>query len=244
VVVVTSDKCYENREWLYGYRETDPLGGHDPYSASKAATEMVTAAYRASYFSDGRTVAVASGRAGNVVGGGDWAVDRIVPDCVRALQSSSSIRVRNAAATRPWQHVLEPLSGYLALGSALDSARRAGMAAASGLASAFNFGPPVTSNRSVGDLVREILKHWPGRWDDASDPAAPHEAGRLALSADKAFHLLGWQSAWDFETTTRRTVDWYRRRRDGTDAAQLVRDDIATHTASTSAAASAACGDA
>jgi CDP-glucose 4,6-dehydratase len=206
-IFVTTDKCYENREWLHAYRENDPLGGHDPYSSSKATAEIAIAAYRNSFFSSGSSeVQIASARAGNVVGGGDWALDRIVPDSIRALQRGEPIPVRNRTATRPWQHVLEPLSGYLCLAAAL--ADPAGSAAAFG--SAFNFGPTLGSNRTVADLVEQILKYWPGSWQDRSDPTAPHEAGRLNLAIDKAFHLLNWSPVWNFSETVAQTVDWYR----------------------------------
>ena len=207
VVIVTSDKCYENREWVHSYREEDPIGGRDPYSSSKGAAELVIDAYRRSYFSDvDSPVRVASVRAGNVIGGGDWARDRIVPDCVRALRRSEPIAVRNLTATRPWQHVLEPLGGYLWLAAKLAAEPRA----SSGLASAFNFGPSLASNRTVADLVLEILKHCPGRWEDRSDPKGVHEAKLLNLAIDKAWHLLGWQPAWDFATTVSRTMEWYQ----------------------------------
>jgi len=200
-VFITTDKCYENREWLHGYRENDTLGGYDPYSSSKAAAEIVIAAYRRSFFQN-HPVRIASARAGNVIGGGDWATDRIVPDCIRALQVNRVITVRNKIATRPWQHVLEPLSGYLNLAAAL-----AGNPA---LATAFNFGPTHESNRTVADLVQEILKHWPGRWEDQSDPQAVHEAGLLQLSIDKAYALLGWTPVWGFSTAIEQTVQWYQ----------------------------------
>jgi CDP-glucose 4,6-dehydratase len=203
-VIVTTDKCYENREWLHGYREEDALGGYDPYSSSKAAAELVTSAYRRSYFQQGN-IRIASARAGNVIGGGDWATDRIVPDCIRALQAGKPIAVRNPGATRPWQHVLEPLSGYLALAAAISTA-----APDSPLCSAFNFGPNVDSNRSVRAVVEELLKHWPGEWEDRSDSTAPHEAGKLHLSTDKAYHLLGWRPVWNFPETIAQTALWYR----------------------------------
>jgi CDP-glucose 4,6-dehydratase len=206
VVAITTDKCYHNQEWCHSYRESDPLGGHDPYSASKGAAEIVIAAYRNSFFhAPDSPVRLASARAGNVVGGGDWALDRIFPDCIRALEKGETIAVRNKTATRPWQHVLEPLSGYLWL-----AARLAQASADSSLASAFNFGPALTSNRTVADLVCEILKHWPGQWEDRSNPNAVHEANLLNLSTDKAFHLLQWEPVWSFEETIARTVHWYQ----------------------------------
>lgn len=221
VVAITTDKCYENREWTASYREDDRLGGHDPYSSSKAAAELVIQAYRRSYFSVHDTpVAVASARAGNVIGGGDWAEDRIVPDCMRALERGARIAVRHPAATRPWQHVLEPLSGYLWLAASMASAATSAPAPAGvdaarrrheTLCGPFNFGPSMGSNRNVADLVTEVLRHWPGRWEDRSDKSAVHEAGLLALATDKAHHLLGWEPVWDFRQTVEQTVSWYRR---------------------------------
>lgn len=211
-VVITSDKCFENREWLYGYREEDPLGGFDPYSSSKGGAEIAIASWRRSFFAD-HPVRIASARAGNVIGGGDWARDRIVPDCVRALQRGEAIPVRNKVATRPWQHVLDPLSGYLWLGAVLaqPSLRPYGSEL---YASAFNFGPSLRSNRSVTDLVAEVLKHWPGKWEDKCDPTAVHEAKLLNLAIDKAFHLLAWRPVWGFEKAIAATIEWYRQAAD------------------------------
>lgn len=219
VVAVTTDKCYENREWVHSYREEDPMGGYDPYSASKGAAELVIASYRRSYFLENAEsgkaetwkVRLASARAGNVIGGGDWALDRIVPDCIRALMRGESIPVRNKIATRPWQHVLEPLSGYLWLGAALAQPTGSHFKfAPSVYASAFNFGPELASNRTVSDLVQEVIKHFPGRWEDRSDPNALHEAKLLNLAIDKAHHLLGWAPVWPFAETIGETVAWYR----------------------------------
>lgn len=207
-VFVTSDKCYENREWIHSYREVDALGGHDPYSASKAAAEIVIASYRRSFFSGG-PVKIASVRAGNVIGGGDWGMDRIVPDCIRALQHGQPIPVRNKTSTRSWQHVLEPLSGYLWLAAVLS---QGGLSPRdlSRVEPTFNFGPNPASNRTVAELVHEVLQHWPGSWQDQSNSKAVHEAMSLSLSIDKAHALLGWSPVWDFAETVSRTVEWYR----------------------------------
>jgi CDP-glucose 4,6-dehydratase len=207
-VFVTTDKCYENREWHHGYREEDRLGGRDPYSASKAAAELIIASYRNSFFQD-HPVNIASSRAGNVIGGGDWATDRIVPDCITALRKKKPIQVRNARASRPWQHVLEPLSGYLWLAASIadPKLRRCALPL---LTSPFNFGPDHDSNRTVAELVEEVLKHWPGRWQDKTDARAPHEAGLLQLSTDKAFALLRWFPVWTFSEAVAETIDWYR----------------------------------
>lgn len=215
VVMITTDKVYENVEWLHAYRETDPLGSSDPYSASKACADLLISSYQQSFFHrrspDDPMIAVAAARGGNVIGGGDWAKDRIVPDSVRSLAENRSITVRNRSATRPWQHVLELLSGYLHLGAELSHAvegrneERLNL-----LCSAFNFGPNITSNRTVEELVQEILKHWPGEWEDFTEPGAAHEAGLLNLNTDKAYHCIGWHPQWNFEETVRHTVDWYR----------------------------------
>jgi CDP-glucose 4,6-dehydratase len=207
-VFITTDKCYENREWHHGYREDDALGGRDPYSASKAVAELIIASYRDSFFQN-HPVKIASCRAGNVIGGGDWARDRIIPDCIAALQKKEPILVRNRRATRPWQHVLEPLSGYLWLAASLadPKLRRVDL---SSLTSAFNFGPDRDSNRTVEELVIEVLQNWPGEWDDKSDPNAPHEAGLLQLSTDKAYSLLRWRPVWNFPKTIANTIGWYR----------------------------------
>lgn len=230
VVAVTTDKCYENREWLHAYREEDPMGGHDPYSSSKGAAELVIAAYRRSYFSEEASpVRLASARAGNVIGGGDWAQDRIIPDCIRALLAGEPVAVRNKSATRPWQHVLEPLSGYLALAASL-----AGRSTRDhNLESGFNFGPDLASNRTVAQMVEEVLRHWPGSWLDRSNAGAPHEAGRLNLATDRAFHLLDWKAVWNFDDTVRHTVEWYREcTADPGLAGKTTRDQIAAYTSS------------
>ncbi len=213
VVVVTSDKCYENREWEHSYRENDPMGGHDPYSASKGCAELAVAAYQRSFFSRDGSVPVATARAGNVIGGGDWAKDRIIPDCIRSLHKGEAIAVRNPHATRPWQHVLEPLSGYLLLGEKLSSTLSSPQP--SRFATAFNFGPDIESNRSVKELVEEVCKHWSSDWEDKSDPGAVHEAHLLNLATDKAFHHLNWRPVWGFEIAAKETVVWYKQTLDG-----------------------------
>ncbi len=213
VVIVTTDKCYENRERPEPYSEDDPMGGHDPYSASKGAAELVVASYRRSFFNPAdygksHRIAIATARAGNVIGGGDWAVDRIVPDCMRTLALGDPISVRNPSATRPWQHVLDPLGGYLQLALKLAQAETETDRVA--LFSGYNFGPDPSANRPVRDLVEQVLKSWPGEWIDQSDPNALHEAGLLNLSIEKAARLLDWSPVWDFETAIEQTVLWYR----------------------------------
>ena len=210
-VMVTTDKCYENRETRRPYREDDPMGGYDPYSCSKGCDELLISSYRRSFFgTPDSPVWVASARAGNVIGGGDWAKDRIVPDCMRSIARGEAIPVRNKVSTRPWQHVLEPLGGYLALGAALDSRTRF-----ADYASGFNFGPDPRANRTVKDLVAEILKWTRGKWIDKSDPHAVHEAGLLNLDIRKARRVLGWKPKWNFEKTVEETVRWYEAVRNG-----------------------------
>jgi len=210
VIIITSDKCYENREWEFAYRENDALGGHDVYSMSKAATELIARAWSKSFFQpDARRGPVATVRAGNVIGGGDYAADRIVPDCVRALQERQPIQVRNPQAVRPWQHVLECLSGYLWLGARLSREPKD-----SPLASAFNFGPEPSARQPVRRLVEEVLRCWPGQWADASNPNSPHEATLLSLAIEKAGALLGWYPTWEFTEAVQQTIGWYRRRHD------------------------------
>jgi CDP-glucose 4,6-dehydratase len=217
IVVITTDKVYENTETGRAYEETDRLGGHDPYSASKAACELVVDSYRRSFLASG-SKHLASARAGNVIGGGDWARDRIVPDIARALASGTAITLRNPDAVRPWQHVLDPLAGYLKLVEDLWDRPDLG--------TAFNFGPDPAGIRSVRDLVELAIQHWPGTWQDASEATKPHEAGRLSLSIEKAQRELGWQPVWDFDQSVAQTIDWYQRYAAGVPAAELVDDQI------------------
>lgn len=204
VCVVTTDKCYENREWVWGYREDEPMGGYDPYSNSKGCAELVTAAYRRSFFTESG-VAIASGRAGNVIGGGDWAADRLVPDILRAVAGGKRVRIRNPLATRPWQHVLEPLSGYLVLCQALCERREA-------FSEGWNFGPQDDDARPVQWIVERMCALW---GDDASwekDQAVqPHEAHYLKLDISKARARLGWQPRWSLEQALENIISWQRR---------------------------------
>jgi CDP-glucose 4,6-dehydratase len=231
VVVVTSDKCYENREWVYGYRESDPMGGHDPYSMSKGAAELVVASWRQSFFPpvtlDRHGICVATVRAGNVIGGGDWQHDRILVDCIRALQGGQPIDVRNPAATRPWQHVLEPLGAYLLLASRMLSAPPKETAV---LADAWNFGPEQANCWAVSRLVEEVIHCWGGgSWRDLSDPAAPHEAGFLALCCDRATRSLGWRPVWDVRRAVAETVSWHKSFAAGADVAGVCKQQIASY---------------
>ena len=211
VVCITTDKVYENNEKGRPFKETDPFGGYDPYSASKGACEIAISSYRRSFFATPDSpVWVASARAGNVIGGGDWAKDRIVPDAMRALNRGEAIPVRNSVSTRPWQHVLEPLGGYLALGVALARRERFGE-----VCGGFNFGPDPKANRTVKELVEETLKWRKGTWIDKTEPGAVHEAGLLNLDIRKARRVLGWKPRWDFGETVKNTVQWYAAVADG-----------------------------
>ena len=208
-ILVASDKCYENSEVQHAFQEQDRLGGVDPYSSSKAMSELAAEAYRRSWFSKSSYIRLASVRAGNVIGGGDWSEDRIIPDCIRSLASGQAISLRNPQASRPWQHVLEPLYGYLLLAGRLANANDP--AVISQLSSAFNFGPDDRSNRSVDDLVEQVLNHWPGQKLVAEVNDAPHEAMQLRLSTRKAADLLDWRCIWEFPKTVELTIQWYKR---------------------------------
>jgi CDP-glucose 4,6-dehydratase len=203
IVNVTTDKCYENREWVWGYREDEPMGGHDPYSNSKGCAELVTAAYRNSFFAEAGVV-LASARAGNVIGGGDWASDRLVPDILRAFERGEPVQVRNPLSTRPWQHVLEPLSGYLALAEALWESGPS-------FAEGWNFGPLDEDARPVRWIVEHMAEAWgegAGWQHDAGEH--PHEANYLKLDISKARHRLHWQPRWRLDAALNHIVSWHR----------------------------------
>jgi CDP-glucose 4,6-dehydratase len=222
VLVVTSDKCYENREWLWPYREQDALGGHDPYSSSKACVELLCASWRESFLRE-RGVALATARAGNVIGGGDWSVDRLVPDILRAWGAAESVTLRYPGAVRPWQHVLDPLQGYLLLAQALHQQGQE-------MAQAWNFGPDNEGTATVAEVVQAMAELWPGdaRW--AIDHAAqPHEAGLLTLDSSRARGQLGWRPQWDLQQALQQTLEWHRAWRDGQDMQQYSRAQIAAH---------------
>jgi len=210
-IFVTSDKCYENNEWIWGYRETDPLGGYDPYSSSKGCCELLISSYRHSFFpiSDYQKhgVLLASVRAGNVIGGGDWSKDRIVPDCIRALRAKEPIVIRSPQAIRPWQHVLEPLSGYLLLGTKLYRGE-------TNYAEAWNFGPEPESITTVEKLVHKIIHSWKsGSWELATAKPQVHEATLLSLDISKAKYHLNWHPKWRIEETVQKTIEWYQQYR-------------------------------
>jgi CDP-glucose 4,6-dehydratase len=209
VVNVTSDKCYENREWPWGYREIDALGGYDPYSASKGCMELVTSCWRNSFFNpkdygNAHQTLVASARAGNVIGGGDWAPDRLIPDIMRAVHQNEKVKIRNPQATRPWQHVLEPLSGYLLLDQKLLEGRKE-------FAEAWNFGPSDEENVSVGEIVDQVKRVWSKiDYEINQTPDQPHEAGLLRLDCSKARAKLKWMPVWTGRKAVEKAAQWYK----------------------------------
>jgi len=218
VVMITTDKVYANREWVYPYREEDPLGGHDPYSASKAASEIVISSYRSSFLRE-QGVAVASARAGNVIGGGDWSADRLIPDIARAWERGDSVRIRRPDSVRPWQHVLEPLCGYLVLAERL--------AADSDLADAYNFGPEGQDLAPVRSIVECARRTYPeARVEIDANPSAPHEAGLLSLEIAKAKATLGVVPRWGLGEAVKRTMEWYRAFSAGQAAKELCERDV------------------
>ncbi len=211
IVSVTTDKCYENREWHWGYRENEPMGGHDPYSSSKGCAELVTSAYRRSFFHTDDTASIASARAGNVIGGGDWAEDRLIPDILRAFEKSNPVVIRNPLSTRPWQHVLEPLSGYLVLAEHLytDGDKFAG---------SWNFGPKDEGCKPVSWILDKMVPNWGNgaSWElDTNNN--PHEAGFLKLDCSKAANELKWQPKWNLEETLNMIINWHKNYLDGAD---------------------------
>ncbi len=219
-VIITSDKCYENQEWIYGYREVEPMGGHDVYSMSKGAAELVTASWRRSFFPPERIeqhgVKIASARAGNVIGGGDWAEDRIIPDAITALAAGKAIGVRSPQAVRPWQHVLEPLGGYLWLGAKLLGPRPAAFC------EGWNFGPDLLATVPVAALIETVISCWgSGSWEDLSRPDARHEASMLRLAIEKAQVRLGWTPRWGLQSAVSNTVAWYREQLNGSTSGKL-----------------------
>jgi len=208
IVNITTDKCYENKEWIWGYRENDRLGGYDPYSSSKAGSEIVTVAYRQSFFNPEKvnihSKNIASARAGNVIGGGDWQTDRLIPDCIDSLEKNEPIIIRNPSAVRPWQHVLEPLSGYLLLSEKMFE--NPGQ-----YCEAWNFGPAEGSMKSVGEVTDLVIQNWgDGFWQDQSEKNAPHETNILKLDISKARTRLGWNPVLSIEQAVATTVDWYK----------------------------------
>lgn len=221
IVNVTSDKCYENREWAWAYREDEPMGGHDPYSSSKGASELVTSAYRRSF-----GLPLASARAGNVIGGGDWGEDRLIPDLMRAAVTRETVEIRNPGATRPWQHVLNPLSGYLVLAQALWDDPSA--------ATAWNFGPAESDARPVSWIVERLDHLWPDGLAWTHDAGAhPHEATYLKVDSSRARAHLGWAPRWDLEHALESIVEWYKALRDGGDVRAVTLEQLNAFTSST-----------
>lgn len=203
IVVVTTDKCYENKEWVWGYREIDPLGGHDPYSASKGGSELVAASYRQSFFYSPSSPLLATARAGNVIGGGDWSEDRLIPDLIRCIEAGKPLEIRSPNATRPWQHVLECLSGYLMLGQQLLEGNKSH-------AEAWNFGPDREGNRQVKQVLTALKADWPKVEWTCSNVPQPHEAQLLHLDSGKARGKLRWHPVWTFDEGVAATAEWYR----------------------------------
>ena len=223
VVMVTTDKVYKNNEWTYGYREEDPLGGHDPYSASKAAMEIAISSWRDSFINslkkDALDIRIATARSGNVIGGGDWALDRIVPDTIRSIIKKETLILRNPASTRPWQHVLEPLWGYMILAKSLHNFK-------DGFSEPFNFGPNLSSNREVKEVVKKIFKIWSGKYINNKETKTFHEANKLYLHSDKAFHKLNWITRMDFNLSIEKTIEWYKNNQYGKKSLDCCIDDI------------------
>lgn len=202
IISITTDKCYENKEWVYGYRECDPMGGHDPYSSSKACVELLTASYRNSFFED-LGIGIASARAGNVIGGGDWARERLIPDLIRAISKEETLIIRNPTAIRPWQHVLEPLSGYLWLGCLLlENTKKHSCG--------WNFGPNNNDTLSVEEILKLAINYWGRGKYEIDKSVQPHEAGLLKLDINKAMSELNWNPVYDVEKAVEKTMDWYK----------------------------------
>jgi CDP-glucose 4,6-dehydratase len=220
LVYITSDKCYENSEWIWGYRENDKIGGRDPYSASKGAAEIIFSSYARSFFISQKKLGAATTRAGNVIGGGDWAIDRIIPDCVRAIEKKKDLILRNPDATRPWQHVLEPLSGYLLLAAQLYRKP-------DNFSGSWNFGPPSTEVCSVEQVANTIFRYLGyGSIKIKRSENQPHEAHLLQLNCDKSNQLLGWSARWDVKKTIEMTAEWYRVFLSGRDITSVTREQI------------------
>jgi CDP-glucose 4,6-dehydratase len=223
IVSVTTDKCYENKEWEWGYRENEPMGGHDPYSSSKGCAELVTSAYRRSFFSSEETASLASARAGNVIGGGDWAEDRLIPDILRAFEKSEPVLIRNPLSTRPWQHVLEPLSGYLVLAQEL-------FLNGDNFAEGWNFGPKDEDCKPVSWILDQMVTYWGNNASWSLDKNNnPHEAGFLKLDCSKASNRLKWNPKWHLQLTLKSIVDWHQLYINGGDIKKQCLKEINTY---------------
>ena len=219
VIIVTTDKVYESSTCQKTYVESDRIGGQDPYSASKAAAEMVAESWRKSFYQDS-DIRIATARAGNVIGGGDWSEDRLIPDLARAFSSGKTLAVRNGKSVRPWQHVLEPLEGYIALAERLSSKT------ASNFEKAFNFGPSPNNSTSVSELVVEALKHWSGTFLENTKNVELHESSHLAICSDRAKKLIGWEPRWNISKSVRETIFWYREVAEGANPTNLTKAQI------------------
>ncbi|MBO6989155.1 MAG: CDP-glucose 4,6-dehydratase [Prochlorococcus marinus XMU1422] len=219
IVIVTTDKVYKNKEWGYGYRENDELGGYDPYSSSKASVELLVHSWRKSFCSNEFNCGIATARAGNVIGGGDWATDRLIPDIVRGLSKKEKIIIRSPHSTRPWQHVLEPIFGYLLLAENLFNNPKS-------FSDAFNFGPNQESNATVQDIAKEIFKIWQGDFTVEENSSKLHEANLLKLQIDKSYQYLSWKPLWDFKKTIYKTISWYQSYYEGISPFGLCESDI------------------
>lgn len=219
LILVTSDKCYENVEWIWGYRENDKMGGHDPYSASKGAAELVFSSYSRSYFTQIKSLGYASVRAGNVIGGGDWSENRIIPDCIKAIEKNIPIEIRNPNATRPWQHVLEPLSGYLLLAAKIYEEPEI-------FSGSWNFGPSSNEVRTVVEVANEMVKYLESGSVQVTSNNTNHEANLLQLNCDKAHQLLNWHPRWSFKETLFFTADWYKKNIEGYKTIEITKNQI------------------
>ncbi|OCG26848.1 CDP-glucose 4,6-dehydratase [Gilliamella sp. wkB108] len=227
IIMITSDKCYENIEQIWGYKETDRMGGYDPYSASKGCAELMISSYRNSYYNPHdfhiHGKAIANVRAGNVIGGGDWSDNRLIPDCIRFIEANKNIEIRNPIATRPWEHVLEPLSGYLRVGQKLIEDPVT-------YATSFNFGPDISANKTVLEVVNRLVAYYgKGKVIDASDPNAVHENTLLNLDVTKAYVMLGWRAEWGLQEALEKTVDWYKSALNNEDMYDLCVKQILEH---------------
>ena len=222
LIIVTSDKCYENVEWIWGYRENDRMGGHDPYSASKGAAELVFSSYSRSFFSKRVSLGYASVRAGNVIGGGDWSEHRIIPDCIKAIRNNLPIEIRNPKATRPWQHVLEPLSGYLLLAAKIYEEPNI-------YSGSWNFGPSSSEVRTVVEVAKEMVNNFGSGSVEIINSNNNHEANLLQLNCDKAHQLLNWHPRWTFNETIFYTADWYKKNFEGNITIEITKNQIKTY---------------
>ena len=219
IVIVTTDKVYEDNSTIKAYVESDKLGGHDPYSASKAASELIVDSWRKSFFYNS-DIRVATARAGNVIGGGDWSENRLIPDLARAFQSGAALTVRRKNSVRPWQHVLEPLEGYLTLAQSLSTELT------QNLEMAFNFGPHSKNNNSVYEVVKEALKYWNGNITESEEEVDFHESTHLSICSERSKNLLGWEPRWNFSQSIKETITWYRKAAEGADPKDLTKSQI------------------